>query len=643
MTASLPTLRAAGPKAAAHLEVARSALAAAAAIAALVAVAVWALTLADYERATRTVALAAMILLALAALWFGWRLARQAAEAGASLRRFAHRMGLDDPQSELDAPRDSLLATSTLDAVASGVEQALGVREWRWKARARLSADWYWETDDQLRISWLSEDLKSPLKLGLRREDLIGRRYDEVIHFSAPEGGWDAFHERMAQRKSLRDVEVAVHRPGRSPLWMVLSARPRRNAQGHFAGYAGVGRDITEQRLAFQRLHDSERRYAVMADLSADWYWETDAEHRVTSFGPLAHELLGELAARAIGQPHWVTHAGGASDEAWARHRADLDARRSFRGFEFVIRRPGRGAVWVAIGGVPRHDAKGTFIGYHGVGRDITLRKRAEKVLITRNAQLERLVADRTTELEQSNRDLEAFSRQLAHELRTPINHVVGFAELLHTRAWDRLTTEEREWLRLSAQSGRAMSGTVTALLELARSGSAPLVREAVDLSAMARALVAELPPIERRAAVDWQIEPELAAHCSEPLARVVLTNLLGNAAKFTRDVEAPWVQFGLQDDGGQHVFFVADNGAGFDPRRVSQLFQPFARLHATDQFSGTGVGLSIVRRIVERHGGWVLASAAPGAGARFEFTLATRPVAGDEGESTDDEARSSA
>jgi len=629
MTASPPSLRAARPKTAALAAVGWPAPAAALAVVAIIAVAAWALG--EPAPGRRLGAFAVLVLLALVALCCGWLLARQVADANMSLRRFARRMGLDDPPSELDS-RDSTLVTTI------GVEQALGARERRWKARARLSADWYWETDENLRISWLSEDLKSHLKLGLAPGDLIGRRHDEISHFSPPDGGWQAFGERMAQQQPFRDLEIEVHRPGRSSVWVALSGRPRRGSGGRFVGYAGIGRDVTEQRLAFKRLHESERRYAVIADLSADWYWETDAEHRVSSFGPLAHDLLGELAPRAIGQPRWATHAGGASEEAWARHRADLDARRPFHNFEFVVRRPGRGAVWVSIGGVPRHDAKGVFIGYHGVGRDITLRRRAEKVLLTRNAQLERMVVERTTELEQNNRDLEAFSRQLAHELRTPIGHVVGFAELLRSRAWDRLTADEREWLRLSAQSARAMSVTVTALLELARSGSAPLVREPVDLSAMAHVLIGELTPIERRAAIDWQVAPKLAAHCSEPLARVVLMNLLDNAAKFTRDAAAPQVVFGRDvDERGQHVFFVADNGAGFDPQRAAPLFQPFARLHAAARFPGTGVGLSIVRRIVERHGGWVRASATPGAGARFEFTLAARSLV-DDGESTDDD-----
>lgn len=579
-----------------------------------------------------------------AALWSLRRLLGHADDAIASLRRFAQRIGADDSLG-LDSRRgeSTLAATTILDEVTLGMESAFDERERRWKARAKLSADWYWETDAHDRIAWVSEDLASHLKLGLQPGELLGRRFDEVSHFHAPDAGWPALLDRFAQRKPCREVEIAVQRPGRSPVWIALSGRPRRAGDGRYLGYEGVGRDVTEHRLAFRRLRESERRYAVIADLSADWYWESDVEHRLTFLGPTAHEMFGALATSAIGHTRWTTHGNGATDEAWARHRADLEARRPFRGFEVLVRRTARGAMWVSLAGVPRNDAHGCFVGYQGVGRDITLRKRAEKVLLTRNAQLERLVAARTAELEQSNRDLEAFSRQLAHELRTPIGHVVGFADLLRSRAWDRLAADEREWLRLSSQSGRAMSATVTALLELARSGSDALVREAVDVSALARAVVAELPPQERRASVTWSITPGMAAHCSGSLLRVALANLLSNAAKFTREVPAPHVEVGASMVSGECVFHVADNGAGFDAERAGALFQPFVRLHDAQRFEGTGVGLSIVRRIVERHGGWVRARASTGGGARFEFTLDTRSPAVDDGESTDDETEAAA
>jgi PAS domain S-box-containing protein len=625
---------------------ARSALAIGATLVALAAAGAGALWFDDSQRQLKGLLVVAVLVLMVAALWWLVLLARHAREATGSLLRFAHRVGRDDLVSVIDSRRgeSSAPGVSVLDEVASGVEHALGERERRWKARARLSADWYWETDRDLRFSYVSEDLVSHLKLGLKPEDLIGRRHDEVPNYEPPEGGWNAFNERMARRKSFREVRIEVRRPGRSSLWIAMSAKARRDADGRFIGYEGVGRDITEQHLAFERLHDSERRYATIADLSADWYWETDAQHRFTVLGPLAHDLLGELAQQAMGRTRWELNPDGASDELWARHRADLDAHRPFRGLEFVVPRAQRGALWVSVSGLPRFDDKGLFLGYHGVGRDITLRKRAERVLLTRNAQLERLVAARTAELEQSNRDLEAFSRQIAHELRTPIGHVLAFADLLQLRAATRLGDDERSWIAMQAQAARAMQATVTALLELAHSSSMALEREAVDLSALAQSLVDELPPVGRRAPLAWRIEPGLSALCSAPLVRMVLVNLFANAAKFTRDADAPRVQFARAgDEGGVPVFVVEDNGAGFDPQRAAALFQPFVRLHSKDEFQGTGVGLSIVRRVVERHGGWIRARALPGAGARFEFTLAPVRAADDAGENTDDAAPAAA
>jgi PAS domain S-box-containing protein len=509
---------------------------------------------------------------------------------------------------------------SEFSRAARDVETAFGERERRWQARMRLSADWHWETDDRFRFSWVSHDLGSAAKLGVHPSDLLGQRIDEVPLFRPPEEGWASVLERMAQRKPLRELTLEVQRRGRSPVWVALHGRAYVDESGRFVGYEGVGRDVTEQRLAHLRLAESERRHAMIAELAADWYWRTDAQHRLEELGPTALDRAGERADQVLGRPRWEAYADGASDAEWAAHRADLEAGRSFRGFEYAVRTPGHGLRWVAISGVPQHDEKGGFTGYHGVGRDITLKKRAERLLLSRNEQLERLVAARTTELEQSNRDLEAFARQLAHELRTPIGQVVGLADLLRSRAWERLAEDEREWLRLAGQAAREMSHTVTALLELARSTSTALLLEPVDLSALAASVIDDLPWLERQAPVEWIVEPGLQAHCSAALARVVLMNLLGNAAKFTRDQTLPRVEFARDPEGDDGALLVRDNGAGFDAERAATLFQPFVRLHRSDQFQGTGLGLSIVRRIVERHGGTVSASGEPGRGAVFRF-----------------------
>jgi len=598
------------------------------------------------------VAAAAALLLGAASVLLLLRLARQTRSNALALDRFADRLRHGDVAGALKAVKaegpkvisawgdldeapgptatPAAHAPSTLfgdtpsrfDLGAREVELALGERERRWQARMKLSADWHWETDERLRFTWVSQDLASLGKLGVQPADLLGRRLDMVPLFQPPAGGWGPVMERVAQHKSLRDVLIEVHRRGRSPVWVTLTGRPHQDDSGRFTGYEGVGRDVTEQRLAHERLAESERRHAMMADLAADWFWQTDAAHRIVEVGPVARQIAGDRYGQVIGQPRWAVFPDGASDAEWTAHRADLDAHRAFRGFEFAIRSNGRTLRWVSISGLPRFDAHGTFLGYHGVGRDITLKKRAERLLLTRNEQLERLVAERTGELEQSNRDLEAFSRQLAHELRTPIGQVVGLADLLRSSAWERLTEGEREWLRLSGQAARDMSFTVTALLELARSTSTALLLEPVDLSALADTVIADLPWIERKAPVEWIVEPAMAAHCSAALARVVLGNLLGNAAKFTRDVAQPRVHVGRADDdeSGPGAFYVQDNGAGFDAAHADTLFQPFVRLHRSEQFQGTGLGLSIVRRIVERHGGSVRAQGEPDRGARFVF-----------------------
>lgn len=569
--------------------------------------------------------------------WLAQRALRESNAARKALNKFSQRLREGDVSGALRAVRadsglpsdaaeghstspDSWPSTSRLGSVARDVERALGERERRWQARMRLSADWHWETDTDLRFSWVSRDLASLVKLGVQPSDLVGRRVDDVPVFEPPEGGWALLNTQLAERKPLRDLLLEVRRPGRLPAWVALNGRAYSDEQGQFAGYEGVGRDVTEQRLAYLKLADSERRHALMVDLSYDWYWQTDAEHRIEHFGPMALELLGDRASEAVGQTRWGLHSDGASDAEWAAHRAKLDARQPFRNFEYAVRSGGRGLRWVAIGGQARFDARGVFMGYHGVGRDITLRKRAERVLLIRNQALEGLVAERTAELEQSNRDLEAFSRQLAHELRTPIGQIAGLADLLKSRAWERLGDEEREWLRMQGQAAREMSHTVTALLELARSASTALVLEPVDLSALAQGVIAELPWIERQAPEEWIVEPGLVAHCSAALARVVLVNLLGNAAKFSRDAARPRIEFGRDTGGLPGGFFVLDNGAGFAADRASSLFHPFVRLHGSEQFQGTGLGLSIVRRIIERHGGTVAASSEVGQGARIAF-----------------------
>ncbi|MDE2453146.1 MAG: PAS domain S-box protein, partial [Burkholderiales bacterium] len=569
--------------------------------------------------------LVASLLLPLHGLW------RQRQRLRSSLHEFSDSLESGNWHDAVQNLRnDRLGAPSAFDALATGVEGVLGESDRRWRALADLSADWYWETDTEQRLCWIAGTPPMTGVLGWAQEDLIGRRRDEVPFFEAPAIGWDRYREGLERMQALRDLEFRVFgRQGNQVRWVAISGRPRVDAFGEFVGYEGVGRDITERKAAHERLAASEQRWSLMAGLASDWYWETDAEHRVLPLAPEFRRRMPFLAERVLGRARWEAHRDSLSPAEWAEHHADLEARRPFRALQFEVPTGDGKFAWLSISGIPRFDGQGRFLGYHGVGRDVTVRKQAERVLLRHNEELQRAVAARTAELEQLNRDLEAFSRQLAHELRTPITHIQGLAHLIEARAGERLHSDERQLIELQVQSAHHMRDTVDALMLLARSTVQSMPQEGVDLSHIARQVAHDLAPLERCAEIEWRIEPGLRALAAPAPLRIVFANLLGNSAKFTRRVERPWVSVSARTDpDGRVRVAVCDNGVGFDPALAGRLFTPFNRLHGGDEFHGTGIGLSIVQRIVERHGGSVSARGAVGEGACFEFTLDAAPEA---------------
>ena len=240
------------------------------------------------------------------------------------------------------------------------------------------------------------------------------------------------------------------------------------------------------------------------------------------------------------------------------------------------------------------------------------------------DAVIEQAVAWRTAELKQSNENLEAFARELAHELRTPIGQVAGIAQLLLQRMDDAGLDDGRRWLELQLKAAQQMGDTVQTLLDLARSIQAPLPLAAIDLSELCHTLIEQLPALPRRAPVRWQVAPQMQLWAVPSLVALLMRNLLSNAAKYTCEVADPQVSVSARAEGPNGVCVsVVDNGAGFDQAAATGMFQPFVRLHAADRFAGTGLGLSIARRVVERHRGWIRAHGVVGHGACFEFLLA--------------------
>ena len=239
------------------------------------------------------------------------------------------------------------------------------------------------------------------------------------------------------------------------------------------------------------------------------------------------------------------------------------------------------------------------------------------------NEALQQRLRDRTLELEAANRELESFAFSVSHDLRAPLRTIQGFAGLLVESLGEQATAETIEYTGMVKTSVARMNTLIDDLLRLARTTQTELRRERVDLSAMAREIAAQLQETASGRAAEWRVEPGLFADADAGLMRVVLENLLSNAWKYTGKVARASIEFGRETgEGGATVFFVRDNGAGFDMRSAERLFSPFRRLHAEKDFPGTGVGLATVERIIRRHGGKIWAEAAVNQGATFRFTL---------------------
>lgn len=237
--------------------------------------------------------------------------------------------------------------------------------------------------------------------------------------------------------------------------------------------------------------------------------------------------------------------------------------------------------------------------------------------------ELEQRVASRTRELEWLNRELEAFSFSVSHDLRAPVRHLTGFVALLESELGGAGSEKVRSHLRQIRASADRMGQLIDDLLRLSRFARAEVRRREVDLAQMAREVVARLRATQPERQVEFVMPEHLRADCDPGLIAVVLENLIGNAWKYTARVPAPRIEFGeLAGDGTHRKFFVRDNGAGFDPEHAGKLFLPFQRLHSAEEFPGTGIGLATVQRIVQRHGGEIRAEAAVGRGATFSFSL---------------------
>jgi signal transduction histidine kinase len=288
---------------------------------------------------------------------------------------------------------------------------------------------------------------------------------------------------------------------------------------------------------------------------------------------------------------------------------------------EIPLSQGGRAPVWLLVRGQLYHDAEGRPERLAGVAVDITAQKAAELKALQEHSEAERQLAARTKQLRAATEELEAFCYSISHDLRAPLRSIRGFNEVLLERYAARLDPRAQEFLRRACESGQSMDRLIEDLLKFSRVGRAELTRRPVDLTKLALGIAESLRASAPERRVNFQIAPSVRASGDERLLRVVLENLLANAWKFSCKQADAHIQFGFAS-APTEAFFVRDDGAGFDPAYAGRLFGVFQKLHSEKEFAGTGVGLAMVQRIVNRHGGRVWAEGRRGGGATFYFSL---------------------
>lgn len=274
-------------------------------------------------------------------------------------------------------------------------------------------------------------------------------------------------------------------------------------------------------------------------------------------------------------------------------------------------------------------DESGAIAGVCGVAHDITERKRAERELAVYRQHLEDAVAERTAEiqtankhLESANQELETFAYSVSHDLRTPLRAVDGFSRILLEDYAPRLDIEGQRIVTVVREGTKKMAQMIDDILAFSRAGRQEIAPGAIEMEELARAALKDLEPLLADAHIEVQIKPLPASHGDAPMLRLLWTNLLDNAIKFTRREPVGVIEIGAQAGEGETVYYVKDNGVGFDERYIGKLFGVFQRLHSQEEFPGTGIGLAIVKRIAARHGGRVWAEGKVGAGATIYFAL---------------------
>ncbi len=407
---------------------------------------------------------------------------------------------------------------------------------------------------------------------------------------------------------------IRIAKGGRA-IEVELSSTPILDAKGAIVGTCRVARDISERKAQQKALFESENQFKTLAETMPLMMWGATPDGQIDYINSRNRDFIGrdleEIQSKGWGD---LVHPDDLL-AAVADHE-DRVHRQLARDGELRLRRADGKYLWFKSVIIPILDDSGNVSRWYGLLVDIHDQKEVANLL-------EFKVSERTAELERANHELDAFAYSVSHDLRSPLRHIDGFIELLQRRIGDGLDEKAAHYLEVIADSAGHMGALIDDLLDFSRMSRSEVNKSKVNFNKLIHQVIDGLNIDSNVRSIEWKIEQLPPVHADPSLMKMVWANLIQNAAKFTSKKREAQIEIGSREEpNGSRTFFIKDNGVGFDMEYAHKLFGVFQRLHRSDEFEGTGIGLANVSRIVQRHGGTVGAKGVPGEGATFHFTL---------------------
>ena len=467
-------------------------------------------------------------------------------------------------------------------------------------------------------------------KIWCRSREEVVDSYNPLTDPSVEKLGLKALIRRAFSGRSGQLPEVCYEPPDAPEMkrWLHTRYFPLKDLEGNVKNVVVFNEDITERKRVEESLKENQIFIEqILATSTSELYIYDVVENTSVFSNRKVSDALGfaDEELRALGEPGLPSIMHEDDWQGFLRHLETMRSAKDGEIIDFEYRMRHGDGTWHwfhSRDAVFKRDEAGRVLLIIGTATDITQRKLAEEKVSRVNEELERRVMERTIELEAAVKELEAFSYSVSHDLRGPLRSINGYTQLLVETCEGSLDEDGRMCIERVLNASNRMAQLIDDLLKLSRLTREELHRQQIDLSNLTMEVAEELRGLQRNGNVIFRIDSGLRANADKRLLKVALENLISNSMKFAGVRPEPVITFGRLPDSSDDVFYVRDNGVGFDMTYANKLFAPFQRLHRPEEFEGTGIGLATVQRIIRRHGGRVWAEGKIGEGATFYFTL---------------------